>query len=122
MAAGHWVPEMVAMAHGRDGLGQAGRDSVPIAWDAVRRYDPEVILVMPCSFSIARTLRERHWLTRRPGWNTLRAVQTGRVFAVDTAFFHRPGPRLVEGLTVIAALLHPARFPAPSTARARRFA
>ena len=121
MAAGHWVPEMIAMAGGRDGLGRAGNNSVPLPWRTIRRYDPEVILVMPCSFSIARTLRERRWLTQRPGWKRLRAVKTGRVFAVETAFFHRPGPRLVEGLKIVAALLHPDLFPAPSPARARRF-
>ena len=121
MAAGHWVPELIAMAGGRDGLGRAGKNSVPLPWQTIRQYDPEVILVMPCSFSINRTLRDRRWLTQRPGWKQLRAVKTGRVFAVDTAFFHRPGPRLVEGLKTVAALLHPDRFPRPSIARARRF-
>lgn len=121
MAAGHWVPELIELAGGRDGLGRVGKDSIPLPWDTIRRYDPEVILVMPCSFSIERTLRERRWLTQRPGWKQLRAVKTGRVFAVETAFFHRPGPRLVEGLKIVAALLHPDRFPRPSTLRARRF-
>ena len=121
MAAGHWVPELIERAGGRDGLGRVGNDSVPLPWSTIRRYDPEVILVMPCSFSIDRTLRERRWLTQRPGWKRLRAVKAGRVFAVETAFFHRPGPRLVEGLKIVAALLHPDRFAAPSPARARRF-
>lgn len=120
MAAGHWVPELIALAGGCDGLGRAGKDSVPLPWQTIRRYDPDVILVMPCSFSIERTLRERRWLTQRPGWNRLRAVKSGRVFAVDTAYFHRPGPRLVEGLKIVAALLHPDRFPQPAKARARR--
>ena len=119
MAAGHWIPEMVAMAGGVDELGRPGEDSARIAWDEVRRYDPEVIIVMPCSFSMARTVKEFPLLTARPGWAALSAVKTGRVFAVNTAFFHRPGPRLVKGLGVMAALFHPERFPAPPTTHAR---
>ena len=111
MAAGHWMPELVAMAGGRDGLAQPGRNSVRVAWEDVQRYDPDVILVMPCSFSMARAAKEFSLLTRRPGWDRLSAVRARRVFAVNTAFFHRPGPRLVTGLRVMAALCHPERFP-----------
>ncbi|MBI3331259.1 MAG: cobalamin-binding protein [Candidatus Omnitrophica bacterium] len=119
MAAGHWIPELVAMAGGRDGLGRAGNDSVRVPWDDVRRYDPEVILVMPCSFSIARTAKEFPLLTTRPGWSSLSAVQAGRVFAVEGAWFHRPGPRLVQGLKLMAALFHPEAFPAPPATHVR---
>jgi len=119
MAAGHWVPELIAMAGGIDGLGRAGEDSARMAWEDVVRYDPEVIIVMPCSFSIARTLRERALLTRRPGWSSLSAVKAGRVFAVEGAFFHRPGPRLIQGLRLMAALFHPDRFSAPPPTYAR---
>lgn len=120
MAAGHWLPEMVAMAGGHDGLGRAGEDSVRVAWEEIRRYDPEVILVMPCSFSIARTVKEFPLLRARPGWEALSAVRTGRVFAVETGYVHRPGPRLVTGLRLMAALFHPERFPAPPAASAKR--
>ena len=119
MAAGHWVPEMVARSGGVDGLGRVGKDSVPLPWEAIQQYDPEVILIMPCSFSIARTLREQHPLTQRPGWKALRAVVAGRVFAVRTSLFHRPGPRLIEGLQLMATLIHPELFPAPPTSQAR---
>jgi len=122
MAAGHWVPEMVAMAGGLDGLGRIGANSVPMPWEDIRRYDPEVILVMPCSFSIARTVNEFRLLTDRPGWDQLSAVQSGRVFAVQTSLFHRPGPRLVQGLKLMAALCHPERFPKPPAIQAKKLA
>jgi iron complex transport system substrate-binding protein len=120
MAAGHWIPELVAMAGGRDGLGRAGDDSARIPWDDVRRYDPDVILVMPCSFSLTRTRREFPLLTALPGWSSLKAVQAGKVFAVDGALFHRCGPRLIQGLTLMAALFHPELFPTPTAAHAAR--
>ncbi len=107
MAAGHWIPEMVERAGGTDGLGQAGRNSRWITWQQVRSCDPEVILVMPCSYSIAQTLKEKRRLTRRPGWKSLSAVRKGRVFAVSGEFFHHAGPRLVNGVELLACLLHP---------------
>ncbi|TPW10343.1 MAG: iron complex transport system substrate-binding protein, partial [bacterium] len=119
MAAGHWIPEMIELAGGRDGLGRAGEDSVRIEWGDVVRYDPEIILVMPCSFSMARTKRELPHLSRRPGWGSVSAVKAGRVFAVDTSYFHRQGPRLIEGVRIMAALFHPKRFPTPPAGRAR---
>jgi len=119
MAAGHWIPDMVALAGGQDGLGTSGEESSRVTWDAVRRYDPEVILVMPCSFSMARTARAFPLLTTRPGWAALSAVKAKRVYAVDTAFFHRQGPRLITGLKIMAALFHPSRFPKIPAAHAK---
>lgn len=81
---------------------------------------PEVVVVMPCSFDLERIVREVHLLTSRPGWEALSAVKTGRVFGVETALFHRPGPRLLQGLKVLAGLLHPDRFPEPAADHARR--
>lgn len=119
MAAGHWIPELVAMAGGTDGLGRVGEDSVRIPWDEIRRYDPEVTLVMPCSFSIERTVKECHLLARHPGWSSLSAVKAGHVFAVEGSLFHRPGPRLVQGLKLMAALFHPTLFPRSLAAHAK---
>lgn len=121
MAAGHWIPEMVARAGGLDGLGKIGEDSARITWETVLHYDPEVIVVMPCSFSIARTVKEFPLLARHSGWTSVSAVKTGRVFAVDGALFHRPGPRLVQGLELMAALFHPELFPKVSAAHAKAF-
>jgi len=119
MAAGHWIPEMVELAGGQDGLGKAGEDSSRITWDDVLRYNPEVILAMPCSFSMTRTAREFPLLTSRPRWNTLSAVKAKRVYAINTAFFHRQGPRLITGLRLMAALFHPDLFPKPPTTSAK---
>jgi iron complex transport system substrate-binding protein len=110
-AAGHWVPEMVAWAGGRDVLAQAGAPSERITWDRLIAAAPEVLIVMPCGFSIERTARELSCLTSHPDWHRLPAVQHGRVFAVDAvSYFSRPGPRLVQGVEILAALCHPSRF------------
>ncbi len=73
--------------------------------------DPDVVMVSPCGVGIARTLEEMHRLKALPGWHELRAVRQGRVYVADgNAFFHRPGPRLVESLEILAEILHPERF------------
>ena len=113
--AGHWVPEMVALAGGDDVLGQPGAPSVRITWEAVRAAAPEVVVMMPCGYDLARTLRERPVVAALPGWETLPADWAGRVYAVDgSSYFNRPGPRLVDGLELLAHLLHPELFPSPS--------
>ncbi|MDR5702114.1 MAG: cobalamin-binding protein [Armatimonadota bacterium] len=108
--AGHWVPEMVELAGGRDGLGRAGKPSFPIDWDMVIDYRPEVIVLMPCGFHVERALRELGALERLPGWEDLPAVRNGRVYATDaSSYFNRPGPRIVTGLEILATILHPAQ-------------
>jgi iron complex transport system substrate-binding protein len=110
--AGHWVPEMVEMAGGIDGLGGKGKPSVPIEWERVVSYAPEVVILMPCGFDVERAVREMPLLTRLPGWLDLPAVQRGQVYAVNaTAYFSRSGPRLVDGLELLAKILHPELFP-----------
>ncbi|MDE2356827.1 MAG: cobalamin-binding protein [Alphaproteobacteria bacterium] len=108
--AGHWVPEMVRLAGGEDPLGRPGRDSVRIAWDAVLEAAPEVLIVSPCGLDLERAKIEAAALAARPGWSRLPAVRQGLVFAVDAnAYFARPGPRVVEGVALLAHLLHPDR-------------
>jgi iron complex transport system substrate-binding protein len=103
--AGHWLPEMVALAGGWDGLARPGENSFVVEWDQVRDYAPEVVLVMPCGFDLARTRQEIPLVTGRPGWDDLPAARTGRVFLVDgSAYFNRPGPRIVRGLEILADL------------------
>ena len=110
-SAGHWVPEMVQLAGGNDLLASAGAPSVRIAWEQVVDTKPDVLVLMPCGFSIDRTRSELDLLTARPGWNDLPAVRKKAVYAVDgTAYFNRSGPRLVDGVELLAALLHPHRF------------
>jgi len=108
---GHWVPEMVARAGGRDMLGTAGARSVQVTWEQVLEAAPDVLLLMPCSFSAERTLREVGLVTGRPGWDRLAALRHGRVYTVDSSsFFSRPSPRLVEGVELMADLFYPALF------------
>ena len=108
---GHWVPEMVRIAGGRDELGREGADSVRIAWDQVVRYAPEVLIVMPCGYGLAKSAELAAMLTGRPGFRDLPAVRAGRVYAVDAnSFYARPGPRVVEGAELLAHLIHPDRF------------
>lgn len=110
-AAGHWVPQMVELAGGIDRLGSAGAPSSQVTWEQLFAAAPDVLVLMPCGFSISRTLRELSQLTVHPGWQDLPAVRNGRVFAVDaSSFFSRPGPRLVDGVAILAALFHPSCF------------
>ena len=107
-AAGHWVPEMVELAGGHDVLGRKGEPSAKIHWKQVVEMAPDVIVLMPCGFDIQRTANEATILEQLDGWHDLPAVKAGRVFAVNGhAFFSRPGPRLVDGLELLAHIIHP---------------
>jgi iron complex transport system substrate-binding protein len=119
--AGHWVPEQIAQAGGHDVLGEPGTRSHVVTLANVAAADPDVIVLMPCGFDAERAMRESHALVADPAWDELRAVRDGRVFAVDgNAFFSRPGPRVVDGVELLASLLHPDRISAPDGARAIR--
>ncbi|SHG48566.1 cobalamin-binding protein [Bradyrhizobium erythrophlei] len=108
---GHWVPEMVRIAGGIDGLGREGTDSVRIPWQDVLQWKPEVLIVMPCGFGLEKAADQARMLASYPGWADLPAVGDGRVYAVDAnAYFARPGPRVVEGTELLAHLLHPGLF------------
>lgn len=108
MAGGNWIPEMAALAGGQAIFGVAGEHSSWISWDDVVRENPEVLLIMPCGFGIERSRTEMHWLTERPEWGQLSAVQSGRVYLTDgNHFFNRSGPRLVESLEIMAEIFHP---------------
>ena len=119
--AGHWIPEMVSRAGGRHLLSEAGAPSQRITWEQLVEAAPDVLIIMPCGFSIERTGREMKRLTAHAVWHRLPAVQRGRVFAVDSgAYFSRPGPRLVDGTEILAALCHPSRFKQTIPAGAQR--
>jgi iron complex transport system substrate-binding protein len=108
---GHWVPEMVELAGGEDGLGRAGRDSVRMAWDEIAAWSPEVLIVSPCGFGTEKAVKQAKQLLQQPGWGDLPAVRDGRVYAVDAnAYFSRPGPRVVDGVELLAHLIHPEIF------------
>jgi iron complex transport system substrate-binding protein len=110
--AGHWVPEMVEIAGGDDVSGRRGQPSAKIPWQLIRESEPSIIVLMPCGFDVQRTLREAAVLQQLEGWHDLLAVKTGQVYAVNGhAFFSRPGPRLVDGLEILAHIIHPEIFP-----------
>ncbi|HEX7005865.1 MAG TPA: ABC transporter substrate-binding protein, partial [Alphaproteobacteria bacterium] len=110
MAAGNWMPELVALARGANLFGAAGCHSPWLRWEDLRASDPDVILVAPCGFDIARSRRDLPVLAALPGWAGLRAVRRGRVFIADgNRYFNRPGPRLVESLEILAEIVHPER-------------
>ncbi len=109
--AGHWVPEMVELAGGRDMLGRPGQPSFVVDWDAVRAAAPEILILMPCGFDVPRIRDELNLLEQRDGWADLPAVRTKQVYLTDaSAYFSRPGPRIAQGIEILAAILHPEAF------------
>jgi iron complex transport system substrate-binding protein len=108
MVAGNWIPEMVELAGGINVLGKAGIHAPLIGWEDVIAGAPEVIIIAPCGFSLEQTKRQLHWLTERSEWTGLPAVQAGRVYVADgVAYFNRSGPRIIESLEILAAMIHP---------------
>ena len=111
MAAGNWMPQLVEMAGGLNQFGEAGKHSPWMTWDDLRANDPDVIVVLPCGYDIAKSLREMPALTDRPDWTSLRAVRENQVYVTDgNQYFNRPGPRLAESLEILAEILHPTLF------------
>jgi iron complex transport system substrate-binding protein len=111
MAAGNWMPELVAAAGGVNLFGEPGKHSPGMTWEALAAANPDVLAISPCGFGLPRTAAEMAALTAAPGWRTLPAVASGRVYLADgNAYFHRPGPRLVESLEILAEMLHPEAF------------
>ena len=108
--AGHWIPELIALAGGREVLGMAGAPSRRATWAEVAGSEPEVLLLSPCGFDLARAAAEAAALEVMEEWQGLPAVRDGRVALVDgSAYFSRPGPRLEASLTIAAAAIDPDR-------------
>jgi iron complex transport system substrate-binding protein len=109
---GHWVPEMAAKAGGQDALGRAGEPSFRVSAEEIAATQAEIIVVMPCGFNVGRTASEYKTAINRDGWLDLSAVRDRRVFAVNAnSYFSRPGPRLADGVAILAHLFHPDLFP-----------
>lgn len=106
--AGHWVPDMVALAGGEDILGRKDQPSRETTWEEVTDANPDIILIIPCGYSVQRTVDE---LTRLEGTGTPWSAQLARCpepYVLDAnSYFSRPGPRLVDGVELLAALFHP---------------
>ncbi len=122
--AGHWVPEQIAAAGGEDVLARPGQKSERVTWETVAASAPEVALLLPCGLSLDEVVREAEGLAQREEWRALPAVRNGAVWALDAnAWFSRPGPRLLDGIEALRAILadptgdHPVpgarRLPAP---------
>jgi iron complex transport system substrate-binding protein len=110
-AAGHWIPEMIEIAGGDCGFGRAGEPSFKVSWGEILEFAPQVIVLMPCGFNIERTLREIDILTSNEYWYRLPAVRKGHVYLVDAnSYFSRSGPRVVDGLEILAKILHPETY------------
>lgn len=106
---GNWGPELVDVAGGENLLGQAGAHSTTTSFEAVFDADPEVLVVAPCGFDLARAEREMAPLAARPEFAELRAVRSGRVYVCDgNLYFNRSSPSLFETPRILAELLHPA--------------
>ncbi|HEX3874585.1 MAG TPA: cobalamin-binding protein [Solirubrobacteraceae bacterium] len=107
--AGHWTPQLIELAGGEDVLGGPGEPSEQSSWDLLARAKPQVVVAMPCGYGAARARIEATGHVDR-----LRATGADRVVAVDAAsYFSRPGPRLVDGLELLAHILHPELAPQP---------
>jgi iron complex transport system substrate-binding protein len=111
MAAGNWMPELVAMAGGTNVFGTAGAHAPLLSWDALVQADPDVLFIAPCGWDTKTSREAMGSLTCRPEWPMLRAVREHRVYLADgNQYFNRPGPRLVESLEILAEVLHPDLF------------
>ena len=111
MVSGNWVPELVSIAGGSSILAEAGKHSPFVQWDDILDADPEIIVVMPCGFSIERTMREIDLLLNLPGFAAMRAVKANRLYIADgNQYFNRPGPRIVDSIEIMAEIIHPKLF------------
>jgi len=120
-APGHWVPEQVAIAGGDHAFGKAGQRSVTTNAKEIIAYSPEVIVLIPCGYYKEDILRQLPNARLPEGWNDLPAVEAGEVWATDaTAYFSRPGPRVVEGAEILAKILHPEIFGQPDSSQGLR--
>ena len=113
-STGHWNPELIRLAGGVDGFGREGQKSVTLRWEQVTSWQPEIILISCCGFTIERTMEEVGVLRDVPGWAEMPAVRGRRVFVTDgSSYFSRPGPRLVDSLELLAHVIHPDTNPLP---------
>ncbi|MEL6554282.1 MAG: cobalamin-binding protein [Cyanobacteria bacterium J06621_11] len=106
MAAGNWVPELVALAGGEDVCGQAGQHSDWMSWEALSAADPDIIVVIPCGYDLAQTRQATKEMSTHAAWPKLSAVKSGQVYLTDgNQYFNRPGPRLVDSYEILAEII-----------------
>lgn len=111
MVAGNWTPELVQIAGGISLLAVNGKHSPFIDFKDIQNEDPDLIIVMPCGFSIQRTLQEINLLLELPGWQELKAVKNKRIYIADgNQYFNRSGPRLTDSVEILAEIINPRQF------------
>ncbi|HEY9750835.1 MAG TPA: cobalamin-binding protein [Allocoleopsis sp.] len=111
MAAGNWIPELVAIAGGKPLFGVVGQHSPWLQWQDLLAANPDVIILMPCGYDLNRTQQDADLLAQHSDWQRLQAVKTGRIYITDgNQYFNRPGPRLVDSLEILAEILHSELF------------
>jgi iron complex transport system substrate-binding protein len=109
--SGHWGPELVEIAGGQDSLGRKHQPSAQIEWQQVLDARPEIIVLALCGYDIDRARRDYELLKRFPGFDSIPAASSGQVYVVNaSAYFARPGPRIVDSLEILAGILHPTEF------------
>jgi iron complex transport system substrate-binding protein len=110
--SGHWGPELVEIAGGYDSLGHKHQPSAQIDWQQVLNARPEIIVLALCGYDVARARHDYELLRRFPGFDSIPAAQTGEIYVVNaSAYFARPGPRILDSLEILAGILHPKEFP-----------
>jgi iron complex transport system substrate-binding protein len=114
---GHWVPEMIDVAGGECVLGAAGVASTRLTWEAIAAAAPDVVVFMPCGYDLDAACEQAATLLEQPALSAIDSL-----LVVDAnAYFSRPGPRLVDGVEILASALHPERVPAPAAGGLRRY-
>ena len=109
--AGHWIPQMVEIAGGINGLSSSGKPSHRINVNEIMNFDPDKIILMPCGFDIDRILIEFEQVKNSNEWKSLLTIQNNEIFAVDAGkYFSKPSPRTVTGLEILAKIIHPDKF------------
>jgi iron complex transport system substrate-binding protein len=108
---GHWVPQMVEIAGGINGISKIGERSRKIDLSQISQFDPDILILLPCGFDIYKVIREYGSLQKNHKWNSLRAIQNDMVFAVDAhSYFSRPSPRIITGIEILAKIINPDSF------------
>lgn len=111
MTGGNWMPELIEVAGGVNRLSTAGEHSPWIEWEKITEANPDILLLLPCGYSIKKTLREVETLTELENWKNLKAVQNNQVYILDgNQYFNRSGPRIKESAEILAQLFHPSLF------------
>jgi len=109
--AGHWVPQMVELAGGINGISSTGEQSRRMVLGEAVKFDPDIVILMPCGFDVERTILEYEKLLENKIWRQMKSVKEGEVYAVNAnEYFSKPGPRTVTGLEILAKIINPDTF------------